>query len=75
MPLYEYVCADCKRRFDALRKMEEADAPIACVKCHSQNTTRAISVFFAQSEGKVIAGGNTECGSCTSGSCASCGMR
>lgn len=74
MPVYEYECQECGRRFDALRSMSQADAPIACQGCESQNTSRALSVFFASSGGKIIAGGNGGCGSCSGGSCSSCSV-
>ena len=72
MPIYEYVCLDCRDRFDALRTMREADAPIACAQCGSEHTSRLISVFFAQSEGRVVAGAGGGCACCSGGSCATC---
>ncbi|NLG99120.1 MAG: zinc ribbon domain-containing protein [Chloroflexi bacterium] len=72
MPLYEYVCKDCGNHFDALRSMSDADKTIACRSCHSENTTRAMSVFFASSEGRSVASSGG-CGGCSGGSCASCG--
>lgn len=71
MPIYEYICEDCKLEFDALRSMKEADKPISCTKCHSLNTKRKVSGFFAVSGGKSIAGGSG-CGGCSGGSCSSC---
>lgn len=75
MPLYEYVCQDCGQRFDALRSMKDADYPIACKRCDSCNTRRQLSVFNAQSGGKVLAGAGAGCGcgNCSGGSCGSCG--
>ncbi len=77
MPIYEYECKDCGSRFETLRLMREADAPIACKHCASQNTTRQISACFAQSGGKVLAGSGGSssggCAGCGGGSCASCG--
>ena len=74
MPLYEYRCSDCETRFDALRAMSEADAPIACPKCGGEDTHRLISLFTAVGGGGVIAGAGASCGSCTpSSSCATCG--
>ena len=73
MPLYEYICMDCRKHFDSLRPMKDADAPIHCNYCQSEKTARTISVFFAQSSGKVIAGGNGGgCASCGGGSCSTC---
>ncbi len=73
MPIYEYVCTDCNTRFDAIRSMKDADAPIACQQCQGTHTTRQISVFYAQSGGRVVAGGNTGCAGCAGGTCSTCG--
>jgi len=74
MPVYEYYCKDCKTKFEALRPMSKADAPIACKKCEGKHTSRAISRFAAHSGGKAIAGaGGGGCASCGGGSCSTCG--
>lgn len=73
MPLYEYVCKDCGHHFDALRSMKDADQPIACRSCRGEHTNRALSVFFATSEGRAVAGGGGGCAGCGGGSCAGCG--
>jgi putative FmdB family regulatory protein len=76
MPLYEYKCSNCETCFDALRAMADADAPIACPKCGSENTGRMISLFSAIGSEGVIAGAGASCASCTpSASCATCGAR
>ncbi len=73
MPLYEYVCKDCGNHFDALRSMKDADKPIQCRSCHSEHTSRALSVFFASSEGRSVTSSGGGCSGCGGGSCASCG--
>lgn len=77
MPLYEYYCADCEMKFEALRKMSQADDPIACVRCQGMNTFRAISTFAAISKGSGgesrSLGGSSACASCSATSCAICG--
>lgn len=77
MPLYEYYCADCKIKFETLRRMSQADSPIACARCKGMNTSRAISVFAAISKGSGgesrSLGGASGCASCGATSCASCG--
>ena len=76
MPLYEYKCSECETRFDLLRAMADADAPIACPQCGSRDTRRMISLFSAVGSEGVIAGAGASCGSCSpSASCATCGMR
>ncbi len=72
MPIYEYLCLDCNEKFERLRVMNEADNPIQCENCHSQNTSRAISVFFAASGGKIVAGKSSGCANCSTSSCATC---
>jgi putative FmdB family regulatory protein len=74
MPIYKYLCLDCDTKFDAIRPMSEADKPIQCNFCAGERTIRKISVFFAQSGGKVLAGSQTKgCAGCSGGSCSSCG--
>lgn len=73
MPIYEYVCQDCGKRFEVIRAIKDADTPIPCKACHSDQTQRAVSVFYAQSGSQIIAGGNGPgCAGCSSTSCASC---
>jgi putative FmdB family regulatory protein len=72
MPIYEYVCADCGSKFEVVRLIKDADTPIPCKQCKSDHTDRKISVFFAQSGGKVVAGSSSGCAGCAGGSCASC---
>jgi len=75
MPIYEYICLDCTYRFETLRSMKDADAPVHCEKCASDRTSRMISVFNAQSGGRVVAGNAAAsgCAGCSGSSCASCG--
>jgi putative FmdB family regulatory protein len=73
MPLYEYECKACGHHFDTLRSMKDADAPVNCRKCESSETHRTLSVFFASSSGRPIAGSSScGCGNCSGGSCGSC---
>jgi putative FmdB family regulatory protein len=73
MPIYEYVCKDCGTRFEMLRSIKDADSIIPCKSCQSNQTQRALSVFFARSGSQIIAGSNrSSCAGCSSGSCSSC---
>jgi len=73
MPIYEYLCQECGTRFETIRSMREADLPIDCQDCGSAHTERLISVFNAQSGGRVVAGGSSGCAGCSGGACSSCG--
>lgn len=45
MPIYEYVCVDCRTKFDELRSIDQADTVIECEQCGSTHTQRMLSVF------------------------------
>lgn len=66
MPLYEYFCLDCRDSFDTLRKFEQADAPIRCRSCESDNTVRKLSLIAApvrETSGAALGnGGGCACG-------------
>ena len=72
MPIYEYLCRDCNKRFERIRPMKDADAEIECQFCRSHNVKRQVSLFNAASGGKVIAGSGG-CSGCSGGSCSTCG--
>ncbi len=63
MPVYEYRCKSCESRFDALRPIAQADAPVPCPTCAATETMRLLSVFAAQ----VKSGKSSEIGG---GACA-----
>jgi putative FmdB family regulatory protein len=65
MPLYEYICLDCRTQFDILRSMKDADAPIACQDCLGENTSRMLSLFFAHSDGRAVTQSAPACTSCS----------
>jgi len=73
MPIYEYTCTECGKRFDTLRAMSEADAPISCPDCGSGETKRALSLFAVHGKSGVFSGSGSSCGTCSGGSCSSCG--
>ena len=74
MPLYEYICNDCRTKFDALRSINNADAPIACQDCQGENTSRMLSLFFAHSDGRTITQSAPACTSCSTHACSTCGV-
>jgi len=74
MPIYEYLCKDCGVRFEIIRPIKDADTPVPCKSCESDHTQRTLSVFFAQSGSRVIAGSNSGgCAGCAGGTCSTCG--
>ncbi len=76
MPIYEYYCADCQTKFEALRSMGQADDPIVCPRCGGTHTSRTISLCAAVSKGKSgdsqPLGGTSACATCTAATCSAC---
>lgn len=66
MPLYEYVCPECERKFEALRPVARMDDPANCPQGHPTGL-RVLSVFAAISRdatGDAIPMGGGGCGGC-----------
>lgn len=72
MPIYEYICQDCGRKFELLRSFSQADAQTECLSCGSTEVKRLLSLVNAFSAGSSL-GGQNQCGSCASGNCSNCG--
>ncbi len=60
MPVYEYECPECGKRFERRRTIEESDAEVECPECGAKHPRRLFSSFAAG------ASGDSSCG--TSGS-------
>ncbi|MFA5315945.1 MAG: zinc ribbon domain-containing protein [Dehalococcoidales bacterium] len=74
MPIYEYVCTNCKKKFELLRSLSQADAGAICSDCHGE-AKRILSTFAAvsrDSSGQSVPMGNS-CSGCSSSSCTTCG--
>jgi putative FmdB family regulatory protein len=44
MPIYEYLCPNCERKFDLMRPMSASSEPAPCPDCGT-SSGRAISAF------------------------------
>ena len=47
MPLYEYRCQKCGKRFEMLRRMQDSDRDLECPECQSEDIERLLSTFAA----------------------------
>jgi len=48
MPLYDYICKECHKKFEiALTLTEHEKASAKCPKCGSRNVEQEPAVFFA----------------------------
>jgi len=74
MPIYTYLCKDCKKKFDLLI-LKKSDS-VVCPHCNSSNLERLISGFsILGSKDSSLEESNFsgKCSSCGGGSCANCG--
>ena len=48
MPVYEYICNDCKKSFETVLTLAEHDKErISCPHCGSKNVEQEAAAFFA----------------------------
>lgn len=72
MPIYEFRCIGCGRRFDKLCSMGESGENLNCPECGTKGSKRVMSSFSATGTGGGKEAGSG-CGSCSSNNCSSCG--
>lgn len=76
MPIYEYFCDKCDKKFEMLVMGKET--PV-CPECGTENIKRLMSAcgFISKGSGGETVGasaGASGCGTCSSTSCATCGV-
>jgi putative FmdB family regulatory protein len=53
MPVYEFVCRDCRKSFEVVRPMEKATAgDVKCPACASSRVDRIYSNVYAKTSKK-----------------------
>lgn len=75
MPIYEYFCDHCDKKFEMLVFGKEQPS---CPNCGKAEVKRCISAcgFVSKGSGGETVGksaGASSCGGCTSSSCSGCG--
>lgn len=54
MPLYEYICRKCQKKFaEVLTIKEHESQSIKCPKCESTDLEKVIEPFFAKTASKT----------------------
>ncbi len=51
MPVYEYECPECGRKFELRRSMSDSDSDIKCPECGKGILKRVLSLFSTSSSG------------------------
>jgi putative FmdB family regulatory protein len=54
MPLYEYICKECHKKFDEVLTIKEHETrKTQCPKCKCHDLEHAIESFFAKAASKT----------------------
>lgn len=62
MPIYEYICKECRHQFEALVYGKDK---AECPKCHGKKLEPQLSVFAVSAKGSSLsASAPGPCGSC-----------
>lgn len=73
MPIYEYECLECSKRFDELVSHYSPKAAINCPGCHSAKVEKLMSAFgFTTGTVSSASKGSSSCGTCSSKNCSTC---
>ena len=69
VPIYEYVCPQCREHFEKLIRSTSSQVEIRCPSCDAANVERKVSVFGLSggSSGGLSFGGGSACGPTSGG--------
>ncbi|PKN96726.1 MAG: zinc ribbon domain-containing protein [Chloroflexi bacterium HGW-Chloroflexi-5] len=74
MPIYEFICNDCKKCFDKLCSLKDDLRQVKCEFCSSSDIRKKMSAFATtRDENEHDSHAGSSCSSCSSGSCSTCG--
>ncbi len=65
MPVFEYRCTDCGKKFDVFHKSSTNLEEVICPSCQSKNNKKLLSSFSAS----IASSGYESGGSCSDGNC------
>lgn len=51
MPLYDFYCADCRRKFELFTSYEASSRGVACPTCDGSHVRKMFSVFAMSGRG------------------------
>ncbi len=73
MPLYEYSCRACGRRFEVLQRVGADGSDVSCPACGGREVAKQLSTFASSVAGSSGAG-PMPCGAPSASSCGSGGF-
>ena len=73
MPLYEFDCPDCSKRFEVIIPYSRL-ADVVCPSCSGARVRKCVSGFGIGGGGSRIRNAGKGCEGCTSTNCGTCGQ-
>jgi putative FmdB family regulatory protein len=67
MPLFEFVCSDCKRPFEELVRSASAIGEVTCPNCGSSQVNKKLSTFASRASGGSFSLSASPAASCSTG--------
>jgi putative FmdB family regulatory protein len=67
MPLYEFVCKECKQPFEKLVRSAGLISTVTCPNCGSPDVQKELSVFATKTSGAASGSVNYAASSCAPG--------
>lgn len=68
MPLYEYTCKSCGKRFEVLQRMGAGGEELSCPSCGARDVVKQFSTFASSlAEGQAMPCGAPSASACGSG--------
>lgn len=64
MPVFEYLCNECRTRYDVYHKSTSKPEEVKCPKCESKDSKKLLSSFSAS-----VSSDSSTFDSCADGSC------
>ena len=76
MPIFEYKCLQCSRKFDEFIRSHSQEEELVCPSCRSTELEKLMSMFGFSStseNGTKTSSAGSSCGSCAHKNCENCG--
>jgi putative FmdB family regulatory protein len=73
MPIYEFECAACGRRFEDLVSLSADLSKVECPACGRRKARKLLSVFATSARGNGGGRSASSCAACSTHNCATCG--
>ncbi|MBE0460049.1 MAG: zinc ribbon domain-containing protein [Candidatus Aminicenantes bacterium] len=71
MPIYEYICKNCNRRFETFVSLGQKKT-ISCDKCGSKDVQKLFSSFGIGGGSSRLRSSSDSCQTCSTKTCTTC---